>query len=209
MVKPQHTAKPPVVFFVQGYTCGSIEWTSRAHPYRQLFEPIVQAGFALYRVEELAVGDSKGPVRCRAADWKTEFDAFVAAYEALYRRKDISIDRVFIFGHSMGGVVAPLLARTRSPRDIAVYGIVLRPWDQYLIDIVRTQPTLTKGADPVAAAALAATHYHELREYLLSDVDPNTLIEADKASADRWKQAWGFEGGAKLIGRAHGFWQGL
>ena len=210
MVRPKSVARPPVVFLIQGYTCGSIEWPNSPIAYRQLFEPIVQSGYALFRVEKLGVGDSRGPVACRDADWATEVDAFAAAYRSIFERDDIDPDRVFIFGHSMGGIVAPLLAAgVKAPRGLAVYGTVLRPWDEYLIDIVRVQPTIATHADPAVQASLARAHYDELRRYLLQDHDPERMIRGSAAAAARWKKAWDYDGGPRLLGRAHGFWRGL
>ncbi|MEM6533364.1 MAG: alpha/beta fold hydrolase [Myxococcota bacterium] len=210
MVKPRGVRRPPVVFFVQGYTCASVEWLRPHGIYRQLFDPIVAAGFALYRVEKLGVGDSQTSENCKAADFGTEQAAFEAAYADMFERSDIDRGNVFVFGHSMGGVVAPLLAsHVRAPRGVAVYGTVLRPWDQYLIDIVRVQPVIVSGSDPVSAARRANAIYDSLRDYLLRDVDPNLLIARSPDLKSHWREAWGFEGGAQLIGRDHGFWQGL
>ena len=210
MVRPEGATRPPVVFMVQGYTCGSIEWMNEGHPYRQLFEPIVEAGYAVYRVEKLGVGDSRGSARCADVDWQAEQDAFAAAYRNLFKRTDVDTDKVFIFGHSMGGVVAPLLAaNVRRPKGVAVFGTVLRPWDQYLIDIVRVQPTLVSWENPVQGAERAVEHYEELRDYLLRGADPDKMIKASASSAQRWQAAWQYSGGPRLLGRAHGFWRGL
>ena len=54
--------------------------------------------------------------------------------------------RIFLFGHSMGGVMAPLLAAEEPVRGVAVYGTVFRTWFEYLVENVRRQSRLS-GAD--------------------------------------------------------------
>jgi len=40
-------------------------------------------------------------------------------------------DNVFIVGHSMGGVFAPILAAEFPVKGIAVYGTVVKTWTEY------------------------------------------------------------------------------
>ena len=55
-------------------------------------------------------------------------------------------DNVLIFGHSMGGVMAPLLGAEIPVKGIAVYGTIAKTWTEYILENVRRQMTLV-GAD--------------------------------------------------------------
>ena len=85
----------------------------------------------------------------------------------LKARGDVDADRVFIFGHSMGGVMAPLLAADVPVRGIIVYGTIARTWTEYWLENLRRQMELA-DADPSAIdrdlraeAALATYLYAE------------------------------------------------
>ncbi len=67
----------------------------------------------------------------------------------LKARGDVDAGRIFIFGHSMGRVMAPLLAAEVQIRGIIVYGTITRTLTEYLLENTRRQMELA-DSDPSA-----------------------------------------------------------
>jgi uncharacterized protein len=62
-------------------------------------------------------------------------NAYRAALASLKDEKN-----VFLFGHSMGGIMAPLIATAHPTlRGIVVYGTTYRSWNQFTLDNLRRQ----------------------------------------------------------------------
>ncbi|CAM1347378.1 alpha/beta fold hydrolase [Tenacibaculum crassostreae] len=139
LVTPKNKKNPPVVYFLQGYTCGSVETISDEYPMKKLMNDWLNAGFAVYRVEKPGVGDSKSRKHCSQISFNEEYQAFLEGYKDLLKQ-DIDSDNIFMFGHSMGGVIAPLLNEMKSPKGIITYGSVGENWYDYMIDLYTIQP---------------------------------------------------------------------
>lgn len=133
--------KPPVVFFLQGYPCQSIEMPDNI-PAKQLINAWLQEGFAVYLVEKPGLGDSECKKHCQNIDFNEELRAFTEAYKDLLSNELLDQQQVFMFGYSMGGIIAPLLAQHKSPTGIMVYGIVGMNWYNYMIKIFTEQPKI-------------------------------------------------------------------
>jgi hypothetical protein len=79
------------------------------------------------RVERPGCGDSEGgPLR--DVDFDTELDGYKQALRALKLLDFVDPDNVFLFGHSMGGIMAPLMAVEVPVRGVAVYGTASGTW---------------------------------------------------------------------------------
>ncbi len=140
LVTPKHIQKPPVIYFLQGYTCGSIETTSDDNPMKKLMNDWVNAGFAVYRIEKPGVGDSQSKKHCSQISFDEELKAFKEGYKVLMTEASIDANNIFMFGHSMGGVIAPLLNKIKSPRGIITYGSIAQNWYDYMVDLYTIQP---------------------------------------------------------------------
>lgn len=140
LVTPKNKKNPPVVYFLQGYTCGSVETVSDDNPMRKLMMDWLDAGFAVYRVEKPGVGDSKSDRHCSIINFEEELTAFKEGYRDLKSKTNIDIENIFMFGHSMGGVIAPLLDQIDPPKGIMVYGTVGDNWYEYMVDLYTIQP---------------------------------------------------------------------
>lgn len=141
LYKPNGVEQPPVIFFLQGYTCQSIEMRNN-NPAKQLIDSWIKEGFAVFLVEKPGMGDSKSVSPCMEIDFKEELLAFSKAYETLRKTKTVDTEKIFLFGHSMGGIVAPLLANQHNPAGVLVFGIVGKNWYDYMIDIYTEQPLI-------------------------------------------------------------------
>ena len=138
---PKGVEQPPVVFFIQGYTCQSIEMRND-NPAKQLIDTYIKGGYAVYLVEKPDMGDSESDIPCMDIDFNQELTAFTEAYKNLSKNKKIDAENIFIFGHSMGGVIGPILAKKYPVAGVLVYGIVGKNWYDYMKDIYTEQPLL-------------------------------------------------------------------
>ena len=103
------------------------------NPIRQFIAGVTKANFATLRVEKSGCGDSQG-TPCEEIDLQTEMKAYEAALDYVQHRDGIDANSVFLFGHSMGGVFAPLLAAKHPVAGIIVYGTIGAPLQQYFAD---------------------------------------------------------------------------
>jgi pimeloyl-ACP methyl ester carboxylesterase len=205
---PTRAHTGPVLFLIQGYTCGSIDNTDPNGAYRRLTEHLLQRGIAVYRVEKPGVGDSTGGADCWTSDFETEVAAFEEAYKALLGQRGVSRDRLFIFGHSMGGLQAPLVAsRLGSPRGVAVYGTVLRPWREWAYDAVTQQSVLLSGRDPVAAAESLAALRPGLDALYGREMTPEDILKDPKLAPGA--RSIGYSGGEYMSNRKVDYWRGV
>lgn len=140
LVTPKHVKKAPVVYFLQGYTCGSVETVSDDNPMKKLMIDWLNAGFAVYRIEKPGVGDSQSKKHCSEISFDEELQAFKEGYKDLMQQESIDSSNIFMFGHSMGGVIAPLLNEVKAPNGIMVYGTVGKNWYDYMVDLYTVQP---------------------------------------------------------------------
>lgn len=140
LVTPKNIKKAPVVYFLQGFTCGSIEITSENSPMKKLISDWVNAGYAVYRVEKPGVGDSQSKRHCSVISFEEELKGFQEGYKDLLSKSDIDKERIFMFGHSLGGIVAPILNEYKSPKGILVYGTTGKNWYDYMVDLFVKQP---------------------------------------------------------------------
>lgn len=140
LVTPKHKKTAAVVYFLQGYTCGTVETMSDEYPMKRLMNDWLDAGFAVYRIEKPGVGDSNSKKHCMQIGFEEELQAFKEGYKDLLQQTSIDSNNIFMFGHSMGGVIAPLLNEVKSPRGIITYGSVGKNWYDYMVDLYTIQP---------------------------------------------------------------------
>ena len=137
--KPFGSVKRPCILLIQGYTCTTIDGLSALHPYKQLSDTLTMMGYAVMRVEKPGVGDCINTPDCFTMDILTEAEAFGAAFEHLKKYSFADSNNAFIFGHSMGGIVAPLIAEKTNIKGVIVYGTDHLPWSEYLTKMLRIQ----------------------------------------------------------------------
>ncbi|MEM6287952.1 MAG: alpha/beta fold hydrolase [Bacteroidota bacterium] len=210
LVRPNGVAQPPVVYLLPGYPCQSVEAVgSQPNAYRFIVGGLLGRGYAVYRVEKPGVGDSFGTPECQTTDFEVEVAAAAAGYRSLLAESRVDPENVFIYGHSMGGTIAPRIARdVRMPRGIAVYGVVVRNWQDYLLDVHRRQPLWLSGADPGQAVALAEQFRPYIHRVFHEKRDPASVISAasDPAVA---QQALLFQGDGQMLNRHYTYWHRL
>jgi hypothetical protein len=211
LVRPTAAAPDgPVVYFIPGYTCSSVESPDPQAVYHQLFAALLARGITVYRVEKPLVGDSVGTPDCRTTDFDVELAAFEAGWKALTGKHAVHPDRVFLFGHSMGGIEAPMLASRAAipPRGIAVYGIGLRNWADYMTAIYTFQGFEIAGADPAEAAARVEVLRPVAYDLHFTDKTIDQIAAGDPARTEALRSL-GWRGGVDVLGRSYLFWRDL
>jgi pimeloyl-ACP methyl ester carboxylesterase len=210
LVTPPGGAKGPVVFLLQGYTCDSMESPGPDQSHHQLIEGLLARGISTYRMEKPQAGDSRGGPACADIDFATELAGFQAGYRALREGREIPPERIFLLGHSMGGVEAPLLAAAGpAPRGVAVYGTVVRNWADYMIDVVKYQDLHERGGDPADGEARGERLRPLIQAIFLEGASPADLARRDPQSAALLREGLEWDGGERLYGRRYTFWHGL
>lgn len=137
-----------LVLFLQGIALDSIELPGSPFVAASI-DGWSRRGFATARLERRGTGDSEGA----APDFETEVADAGAALASLAAR----FERVVLFGHSLGGMVAPLIAGPASA--VVVYGSSARRWYACVDDGARRQL-----ADRGAPAAEIEAHVARSRE---------------------------------------------
>lgn len=139
--KPIHKTNTPGIFFIPGYNCSSIE-NYASHFNGKMIEGWVKEGYTVYTVEKSGMGDSRGCLPCVDVDLQTDISLFETAYHDFSSLPFVNPHNLFIWGHSMGGIIAPLIVHEKPCKGIMVFGTVFRPWSEFLLEMHRVQKPL-------------------------------------------------------------------
>jgi pimeloyl-ACP methyl ester carboxylesterase len=151
------TGRLPLVVFVPWLSCGPVEnplgiydgWSKMLHAVMK------EGGAQVVRIEKPGVGDSEGP-DCSQADLEHDMAAFRAGIRAALTDPGADPARLYLFGGSVGGALAPILAREFSVRGLIVTGGFTRTWHEHMLDIERRRLTLSGSAPAEVNAAMRA-----------------------------------------------------
>jgi len=204
---PKGIRRPPVVFFMQGFHCGSIDNLPTTDPQRRLMDGLVEKGYAVFRMEKPGTGDAAGVPPCADIDYQTEKEAFLAGLRALKSDARIDRDQVFLFGHSLGATTAPLIAVEEPVKGIIGYGFTHKPWLEYLTDLYPNQMPLY-GMDSATVQKNMKDYVALLREFFIGKRSPAALA-ANEAYRPYLSALFQYDGGEKFFGRHFTFMQQL
>jgi pimeloyl-ACP methyl ester carboxylesterase len=172
--------------------------------YRTIADAIANDGYIVMRVDKAGCGDSQGDAS--KLDFDTELDGYRQALAALRNRDDVDSGRLFVFGHSMGGVYGPMLAAEKPVRGVAVYGTLVKPWVEYLAENSRRQ-TLLAGASPADYDRLSRLLEKFNHEYLVNNKSPEQVLTEHSELSDV-RGELSFQGDL-IFGRHYSFFQQL
>lgn len=168
----------PAFLYVQGIICQTIDRPNMPEAAdTRLVHAMAAAGFVTMRVDKPGLGDSEGPP-CNQIDFQTELDGFTAALRQLAAMPEVDPERIYVFGHSMGGVIAPYLSAAVPVRGTIVYGTLARTWFEYQLENVRRQAALSPGVSEadITDAVLAETR------------TSSTILVDKKTMGDAWNR---------------------
>jgi dienelactone hydrolase len=198
--KPTGAGPFPTVLFIQGYTCSAVCDAPDWHPYRRIAEGLAAMGYAVLRVEKPGMGESVGPTKCEEMDLLTERDAFEAGLNWLEAQPFALKGKSFIYGHSLGGIIAPMISDHRPLAGVAAYGTTHVPWLEYFYQMLRTQGP--SGGQDYLENELAMRKYHKLLNLLLEDKKtPQEAIAIDTSFKRILINDFQYDGGRRLLGR--------
>ncbi len=191
LTRPAGTSGPlPAIYFVQWLSCDSIELPAKQQDgwSRMLRRLAQESGYAMMRTEKAGVGDSEGD--CETLDYETELSHHRTALAALRRSPDVDPERIFVFGASMGGNYAPLVAAGEPVAGVMIWGGGAKTWYERMMGFERRAKELSG-----APAAELDTHMHALARYfvayLLDRKDPAAIEREQPALAGTWEKIVG------------------
>lgn len=160
---PKDAENAPAVLLLSGLGNGPAEHPS-ADPIgmKAIAYALTRSGFAVMRVDKPGCGDSEaGP--SRDADFKSVVDGYIAGLRKLKQDTRINPKRTMLFGFSIGGVQAPLVAAAEPVSGIAIYGAMSCNWQEYLQSTTRRQLLLAGASygetEQVVGQQSAGWHY--------------------------------------------------
>ena len=194
------SGKKPGVLFIQGLTCTAVCDLAVDHPYRRITSDIARQGMIAMRVEKPGQGDSEGPLKCEDMDLLQEADAFREALLYLRSLPDVDTSRIFVFGHSLGGITGPLITERERVCGIATYGTSHVPWFEYFLQMLRIQGTFSK-TDPLELEAAMRKYHRLLYALLVERRTPLEEVQLDSSYGDLLRKDLQWDGGRRLLGR--------
>jgi pimeloyl-ACP methyl ester carboxylesterase len=167
VTRPRGDGPFPALFLIQGIGLATVDNAmGPLESYRTITHDLTRHGFVTIRVDKPGIGDSEGGP-ARDVDFETELDGYRQALKAVKALPFVDPDRVLLFGHSMGGAMAPLLAAEAPVRGIAVYGTLATTWHEYMLENVRRQ--LELGGEDAAEIDQTMRHEAAIQHYLFAE----------------------------------------
>ncbi|MGB9652774.1 MAG: alpha/beta hydrolase, partial [Candidatus Cybelea sp.] len=148
------SSRAPAVLLIGGIGCYSVDVAANSQDaYMRLTHDIARAGFVTMRVEKSGVGDSQGPP-CSNVDFDAEVRGYAAALAVLQRNPHVDPARIYLLGHSIGTVIAPILATADRVAGVIALEGVGRDWPEYEIRNLRRDLELDDEAPAAVDQAL-------------------------------------------------------
>lgn len=200
-LKPGERA--PAMLFIPGVSLGTQDVAlSSPDAYSQIVKSFATRRYVTMRVEKPGLGDSEdGPAV--KSDFHREADIYTQGLKALSRRADVDPKQIVVFGHSMGGLWAPLAVEQTPVKAVIVGGTVFRSWYEYVIENTRRQSALAGDALDELDNEMRKVAFIQQR-YLNERMTPEQIVAADPTlkpliDAD-------FTPAGTHMGRTHAFW---
>lgn len=199
--------KLPALLVIQGLGMFTMDrpLKDKAGVYEDVIESIASSGYVTMRVEKPGVGDSEGgPLGDVTFD--AELDGFRQALKALKAYDFVDAKNVVVFGHSMGGVMGPIVVGENPVKGLIVYGTVFKTWTEYELENVRRQMALA-GADSIDIDNYLRQHARYLNALIAEKKDPKAIATAYPDLAPLLREA--SPDGVHIYTRHYSFFQHL
>jgi len=173
---PKGTRNLPAVVVIGGIGCYSVDNPFDLNdPYRALAHDLSRSGVVVMRVEKSGIGDSQGGA-CFDTGFTEESEMYGAALAALFRTPHVDPHQVFLFGHSIGTLIAPRLAVVSPVAGVIVAEAVGINWFEYELANLRRQSFL--GGDSPALTDNLLRSKERCMHRLLIDRESESAIES-------------------------------
>ncbi|MEM9548616.1 MAG: alpha/beta fold hydrolase [Bacteroidota bacterium] len=206
--KPNKPGKHPAIFFIPGYICASIDNLNSLNPYRKLLDSLVAKGYAVFRMEKPGMGDNENTGDCRQLGFHQEVDSYLKGYEQLKKYDFIDQHNIFLWGHSMGGLYAPIVASKKQPKGVVFYGMVHDSWPEYLLRMVRYQNPRISASDYLETDKDIRTLYSLLYKHYHLGKSSKELAKNPEFDKILKRDFW-FDGENQILLRHENFWREL
>ncbi|MBL8047825.1 MAG: alpha/beta fold hydrolase [Chthonomonas sp.] len=208
ITRPKAEGKYPVFFMMQGLGQFSMDFplSGTTGPYREFLAHFAKQKFVTIRVEKPGMGDAEGGPY-PDTDFYTEGDVYLQALRDVKKKPYVNPDRVFLFGHSMGGTFGPWVVSQEPVYGFIPSSTLYKTWTEYWLENVRRQNVLA-GASPTDVDQQARADAVIQPLVLLHGWSPAQVAEKFpeyKASIDGYFAA----DPTKMMGRTLEFWRQL
>ncbi len=171
ITRPKTPGRHPAVLLIGGLGCYSLDgFLTPQIGYGRILLAFAKQGYVTMRVEKTGEGDSEGPA-CTDLKATAELDAkgHVAGLRALKKYDFVDPDKVFVFAHSVGPVIASLALAQEPVHGFIAAETLGRSWFEYHVQNVRRETTalgepLDKVEEDVRAQVPCLYHFFVLHE---------------------------------------------
>lgn len=205
-LKPKTAGKHPAILFIPGYMCYSLDNLGK-HPYAQIVNRLAEKGFVVMRVDKPGEGDCMNCPDCRSIGLYEEIDAFREGLQKLKSYDFVDTSNIFIFGHSLGAMEAPLVAYGFNVKGIIIEGTSNDTWLEYILDMFRFQNPIA-GVDYAENETMIIQSLPMLYDYLVLKKTPAELA-ANTAYESILTGMMQYDGSEKIWDRHYTYWQEL
>jgi pimeloyl-ACP methyl ester carboxylesterase len=174
LTRPKAPGRFPAVLLMGGLGCYSLDGALNENTlYGPVLSALAKKGFVTMRVEKTGEGDSEGQA-CTDLKATAELEAsgYVAGLTALRGYEFVDPEKIFVFAHSLGPLIASLALPTQNLRGIIAAETIGRSWFEYGLENVRRQSALVgEPLDQVDAdvQAHAKCAYHFFLQHETAD----------------------------------------
>jgi hypothetical protein len=207
ITKPKKNGKFPVFFMMQGLGQFSMDYDLKGKgPYAEFVSHFAKQDFVTIRVEKPGMGDAEGGPYPET-DFFTEGDVYLQALRDIKTKPYANPDRVFLFGHSMGGTFGPWVVSQEPVHGFIPASTLYKTWTEYWLENVRRQNVLS-GATPVEVDNFARADALIQSLVLVHNWSPSQVSEKFPDLKPYVNEYFAADE-SKMMGRTLGFWRQL
>ncbi len=181
---PRDRKKHPAILFLAGSGCASQESPDGSDAVAQILYALTRRGYVTMRVEKTGVGDSTGPAcYSEQGNLDQEVAGYRAGFQALAAHASVNPRKVFVFGHSAGSTLAPLVSKGLPVAGVIVAGAMGTNFLEYILAMRERERHLEGLPDEDVAKAMEITRGCLTR--LLVEGQPADRIERENPACKK------------------------